>query len=244
MSFFKKENMLKVKEIVCLSIKLTLTIVTICLLFTPFFESHITANYNGSSHRREAIAYSDVFKFYNFEYSDNELEQYDKWSEFDVEQAKGYYALLMSIFENVKYSNVNETEGQIANTAVLLFSYALSDSYQFGVMFILIPILCLAALALLGIILQQIILRFILGKSCGLLINISAISQAILVAIAFAFTVAFVIIFQNYAFDLFKLNGYEIKISAGIIILLIVSLSVIFIPTTFKQKEQLEYIAE
>ena len=74
-SFIRKENKLKTKEIVFSSIKFALIIVAICLMFAPFFNSHIRTTFLGSDNEKEAIIYNDVFKFYNFEYSD------DKWSE-------------------------------------------------------------------------------------------------------------------------------------------------------------------
>lgn len=236
-SLIRKVNNLSIKEIVYSTIKMVLVGVSICLLFGPFTNSHVKTEFDGSTKKREAIITNDVFSFFNFEYSDDQLEVFEVLFEKTNEEKKAYIHDLLENFSNIKYTEANEFTGKTTNAFILLQLYSINAAYNYEFIFIIIPVLCLVALGLLCFILQQILLKFITGNSNRLLINLSSIIQSILIITAFVFTIVTLVMLHDYAVDQYSIKGYELKISANLIILLIFSLGLIFIPMNFKKKD-------
>lgn len=221
-----KEDSLATKDVIFNSIKLALSVTLLFLVFVPFTSSIVEGEHN-------AIIDNNVFTFYNFVYSEKDLEIMEQWEKLDMAGAQKQFETLFKAFNLFKNSEIKSGYANSVNISLLFFAGATIGNYETNFpLFVMIPVLIMLALMAIIVIMHQSIMYFISGKTVRFLSFFSSLGQALLVIISFVFTIIFFVIINDHSIAYYGPEGYTLEIAAGVIVLLVFSLS-LFVVSLF-----------
>lgn len=238
-----KLNSFQIKDIILTSIKLVLTVVVMCLAFSSFYATTIETKFKDSTKNSEVTIYKGASSFFNFEYIESQEKEYKEFASLTADETTERFKFMFSSFSSFKLSEVKEGKANLINDACLIFAYATVEFYKYSVVFVLVPVFVLFGLLLAGVVMQQIMFYLITGKKNKLLVTLSSIGQFVANAIALALTITSIVLLVQGSFVYFAPKGYELKIAAGVIILVIFSIGLLCFPQ-YKDNEELTLIEE
>ena len=223
----------KVSNIVLRSVSSVLSILVICMCFTPIFTTSVRTIFEGRDNKSvgKIPVYFSLFE--KFLLDESEIDSISNMQNYSEDGKKLHFTEQFELFGEYSKSDINNGLADDHNGQYLVEILAGSTEADISPAISVIGLLFLITVICAGLLLQQNLAYFTGCKYLHILARIAKILTLIFASLAFAASIA---VFTGIGICVNALapSGYAIGLGAGIFFLLVFAIAVCCIPTRIK----------
>ena len=233
LSYIFDSRKVKVSNIVLRSISALLSILVICMCFTPMFTTSVRTIFEGRDSKSVGKIPVYFSFFESFILNESEVDSISNIQNYTDDEKKAYFSEQFDLFSEYKKNEINKGYADEENRQYLVELITCSAGADIGSAISVIGLLFLLAVTFAGVLLQQNLAYFTGCKYLHILARTSKILTLVFASLAFAASIA-VFIGLAICIPVFATSGYSILLGAGLFFMLAFAIAACSIPTRIK----------